>query len=404
MNSYEISEKFYALFFNGQKDFRIRDYLDNSFCDDILDVDLKKNAIKSLCHVENKYAVITSDGSYTDTYNFVARNIVYPEDREIYEELMNPSHLKERQEKSKTPNFRFAQFRNKLANGRYKWVEQVVLSGKENRVPKDHYIVYVFDIENMKNKEYGLSVTKDSSAFPKDIDENTGLLKEQSFFKLVDEALKAKTIKKPCIVNLDIEHFKFFDEWNGREVGDRLLKQVAAVLKKIADKHKGIVGYMGQDDFVLLLPFDMKCFNRIYDSIKNVILSFGFSFGFNPAIGVALIEEDVPSFVYDKASIACSMSKKNAKERITVYEAEFHSQTEREFKVILEFINALKNNEITFYLQPQCRISTKRIVGLEALTRWIKKDGTVISPSEFIPVLEKYGFITDLDKYIWEKV
>jgi len=66
-------------------------------------------------------------------------------------------------------------------------------------------------------------------------------------------------------------------------------------------------------------------------------------------------------------------------------------------------MEAFKNDEITFYLQPQCRISSGKIVGVEALARWIKKDGTVISPAIFVPVLEKYGFIPDLDMYIWEK-
>ena len=72
-------------------------------------------------------------------------------------------------------------------------------------------------------------------------------------------------------------------------------------------------------------------------------------------------------------------------------------------KSIKEIHEALKNGEVTFYLQPQCRISSSKIVGAESLARWIK-NGEIISPIDFIPILEKYGFITDLDKYIWEEV
>ena len=66
--------------------------------------------------------------------------------------------------------------------------------------------------------------------------------------------------------------------------------------------------------------------------------------------------------------------------------------------------NAIRNREMTFYLQPQCRVSTGKIVGAEALARWIRPDGSIIQPGEFIPALEKYGAIPGLDRYIWEEV
>ena len=81
---------------------------------------------------------------------------------------------------------------------------------------------------------------------------------------------------------------------------------------------------------------------------------------------------------------------------------QFHS--EQEYRVLTEFMKALQHDEITFYLQPQCRFSDGKIVGAEALARWIKKDGEIVPPGIFVPVLEKFKFITDLDKIMWEKV
>ena len=75
-----------------------------------------------------------------------------------------------------------------------------------------------------------------------------------------------------------------------------------------------------------------------------------------------------------------------------------------EKQIIEQFQFAMQNNELTFYLQPKCKIPTVEIVEAEALVRWKKADGTLISPGEFIPALENNGLISELDTYIWERV
>ena len=65
--------------------------------------------------------------------------------------------------------------------------------------------------------------------------------------------------------------------------------------------------------------------------------------------------------------------------------------------------SALDNNEFVLWFQPQFSTSSNKLVGAEALCRWINKEGQIISPSIFIPVTEKNGFIRYLDKEIWRK-
>ena len=65
--------------------------------------------------------------------------------------------------------------------------------------------------------------------------------------------------------------------------------------------------------------------------------------------------------------------------------------------------NALLNNEFVMYLQPKYSISANRIIGAEALTRWISPEKGMISPADFIPLFEKNGFIVKLDRFIWEE-
>lgn len=69
-----------------------------------------------------------------------------------------------------------------------------------------------------------------------------------------------------------------------------------------------------------------------------------------------------------------------------------------------QVIEGLKNDEFTFFLQPRVLLSNKQIQAAEALTRWVHPSLGTLAPASFIPMLEKNGFITKLDAYIWEQV
>ena len=155
----------------------------------------------------------------------------------------------------------------------------------------------------------------------------------------------------------------------------------------------------------MLVDYDQKRIDKLYSEIQETISGFGLTTGFNAAMGICFIKDaDNITDALDKASVAAFRAKHDLKNRIQIYNPESRIEEEKNYQIMLDFMKALKNDEITFFLQPQCRISTGKIVGAEALARWIKQDGTIISPGIFVPVLEKYGFIADLDKFIWEKV
>lgn len=69
-----------------------------------------------------------------------------------------------------------------------------------------------------------------------------------------------------------------------------------------------------------------------------------------------------------------------------------------------QILNGLKNQEFTFYLQPRYDLNTQQIIGAEALVRWNHAKLGMVAPSVFIPLLEKNGYITKLDQYIWKQV
>ena len=399
----DVRFELYKMFYHSQ-DVSLIDMLNSSSCDEIVEFDIENDTFKQLYHVDGKYFVPTVGLSYKDLLDFTYKYIIHPDDRGVYMGLMKIDGFFERLANSRIPDFDFAHFRYKLQDGSYRWVEQVVITGDQYGIPKGMFRMYVFDIHNIKSRQLG-KISNKSIAVAVGRDPVTGLLSSKDFLVKAQDAASAEPNKNWCLVTLDIEHFKLFDEWFGREKGNLLLANIGVILKEFEEKNRAIAGYFGQDDFTVFFEYDADKLQKLYGDIHEIIISYGLTAGFLPAFGVAMIEKDmVVVDAFDRATIAATNAKKDLKTRIVVYNTEMQFSVTNEYRILTDFMHAIQNDEITFYLQPQCEITTGQVVGAEALARWIKKDGTFVSPGEFVPVLEKYAFITDLDKFMWEKV
>ena len=398
-------DAFYKLFYNSNNnDYTIVDFLNDSSCDEIAEIDLNKNKFKQVYHTQGKYFFPLIDDSFSELFDFTCKHIVHPEDIDVFKDLMDPNHILEKLTKSRIPNLRYKQFRFKLQNGDYRWVEQCVVTGKESGLKEGVIRAYLFDIENRKNREKGQIVNEDNF-ISKDRDIITGLLAPEPFFKAAKKLINAKKEEKWCIVSIDIEKFKLYNDWFGRRAGDFLLARIGAIFSEIGHELGGVAGYFGRDNFSIVMPYDMQVIDNLFERIRGMIVSSCHSLGFVPAFGVYIINEDDDIIeAFDKSNIAVRKAKSDIRKRIYLFSPDMQSFMDNEVRILGDFMQALKNDELTFYLQPQCRISSKKIVGVESLARWVKPDGTIVSPVDFIPLLEKYGFIIDLDQYLWDKV
>lgn len=232
----------------------------------------------------------------------------------------------------------------------------------------------------------------------------TGLMFEKSFYAACEQNLADVKVNW-LLFAIDLQHFKLFNEWYGREAGDNVLSAVGHELGLIAREHGGVAGYFGSDDFALLVPAAHFDADALFARIHSAVIRHGASVGFQPAIGASYSQGIMSAYtLYDQASLAGNEAKGDPKARVKFFSQAMVSKAEEDHRVLSEFKNALANNEISFYLQPQCRSMTGQIVGAEALARWIRPDGKMVPPPSFIPTLERYGFVPDLDRYIWEQV
>ena len=232
----------------------------------------------------------------------------------------------------------------------------------------------------------------------------TGLLYEKDFYT------KCKTFLSHVQTNwlllaIDIQNFKLFNEWYGRDMGDDVLSTIGNELTTIAEAHDGVAGYFGSDDYALLVPAGHFDADVLYERVRSTIAARGASVGFLPAIGASYSQGNSSAYsLYDQASLACQEAKGDHKTRVKFFSQAMVSKAEEDYRVLSGFKQALANDEITFFLQPQCRSANGKVVGAEALARWVKPDGQIVAPGAFVPTLERHGFIPDLDRYIWEKV
>lgn len=244
------------------------------------------------------------------------------------------------------------------------------------------------------------------SAIAERIDMLTGLYRPSEFMRHANAFLEARRDGTWCIATVDMGHMRLFNEWHGQAEGDRVLADVGTVLKDIENADMGVAGYWGQDDFCVLIPFKHITVHQIYNRVREAVARHDDGVGFWPSMGVYPIDsnEEITIDAQAKAMFTNRRAKNDFKERIAVFRPEEYEHEVAFHHTLTEFQYALSNGRITYYLQPQVDMETGEIIGAEALTRWIDKDGSLISPATFIPALEESGFVVTLDKYIWQGV
>lgn len=243
-------------------------------------------------------------------------------------------------------------------------------------------------------------------AIAEHIDSLTGLYRPSEFMRRANAFLATAQGSAWCIATVDMGHMRLFNEWRGQTEGDRVLADVGTVLKDIENVGIGVAGYWGQDDFCILAPFDRDTIHRIYARVREAVARHDNGVGFWPSMGVYPIDsnEEITIDAQAKAMFTNRRTKNDFKERIAIFRPEEYEHEIAFHRTLTEFQYALSNGRITYYVQPQVDMETGEIIGAEALTRWIDKDGSLISPATFIPALEESGFVVTLDKYVWQGV
>lgn len=110
------------------------------------------------------------------------------------------------------------------------------------------------------------------------------------------------------MVAIDIEHFRLFNKLYGREAGDKLIDYIMDCLKQTAGQHAGVAGYMGGDNFAILMPDQPLLIQTLQEKITTGVKQWNNAIGFQPMIGIYPIDDISVSseMIYDRATLALS--------------------------------------------------------------------------------------------------
>lgn len=235
-------------------------------------------------------------------------------------------------------------------------------------------------------------------------DELTGLYTEQAFLHYVKQIMSFKPNKKMQLIVAKIKDFDLVNSIYGAKRADEFLCYLAEAYG--SRLHDGLLARKGSASFVsLFYGGDELDHQALIDMIDEIIENA-------PIKGVKVkygIYEDVDkslpiSAICDYASMAIETIKENYDLDIAYYTEEVAQRRIYDQMIENSFEDAMDNEEFVVYYQPKVDIDTEKVVGAEALIRWKKADGTMISPGKFIPVYERDGQIEKLDEYVFQKV
>lgn len=235
------------------------------------------------------------------------------------------------------------------------------------------------------------------------LDRLTGLYNQMGFRQKATELLENAPDKEYVLYVGNINRLKNINDLYGVDIGDKVICHVAKWLYNFVG-NKGIVSRYGGGAFAFLFEYNPDM-TRAYEAMENVDLkSLGIYFPITMRHGVIKLKGN--SIGISDAINLCSYAAEKVTDRTRNVTAEYDDTMHREMQVETEITlmmrDAMDNGEFVLYLQPQYNHKTGKIVGAEALSRWLKSDGSIVSPGLFIPVFEKNGFIKDMDKYVWE--
>ncbi len=239
------------------------------------------------------------------------------------------------------------------------------------------------------------------------IDHLTGIYNREGFYKATEELFLKNPDKEFVIAYWNVHRFKIINELFGRHAGDEVLKNMADMIRSAYQGVEGTYGRMESDNFVACFPAELlKGSREFVRSGEITYMNEGTEYHFSACYGIYLVRDrniSIASMV-DRSRIAMDTVKTSYVKPYAYYNNTMRENIVMEQMLMSECDAAIRENQFEVYYQPVCNALDGSIISAEALVRWRHPEKGMISPGIFIPLFERNGYISVLDRYIWDKV
>ena len=272
----------------------------------------------------------------------------------------------------------------------------------------------VQDVTQLKNAEEEIRLL----AF---YDGLTGLANRILFMDRLDREIAASKRHERifALLFLDLDQFKRINDTFGHHVGDLLLKSVSETLQKcirntdtaarvVNTESEAFIARLGGDEFILLLsdinaPENASVVaRRILQEMPKTHELEGHSVSVTTSIGISTFPTDGENseLLLKHADSAMYHAKETGRNNYQFYKESLNAAVLERFSIEQDLKHAMEREEFVLHYQPLIELSTRKIIGTEALIRWMHPQKGMIPPDKFIPLAEESGLIVEINKWV----
>lgn len=289
------------------------------------------------------------------------------------------------------------EYRFRHKDGHYRWLldETKVVSDEEGKPIE--LVGYCIDITDRKAQQAELEHQALHDAL-------TGLPNRSLLVDRLNFGLRTAQRDRTslALLLLDLNRFKDINDTLGHQVGDQVLREVAARMT-MPLRETDTVARLGGDEFAVLLPVvtDLERARevaaRVLEALSQPFEVGELSLDVGASIGIALypIHAEDGSRLLQCADVAMYVAKQN-NSHVALYDACKDHNSVRHLTLTGELRRAIERNELALYYQPKIDLRTQRVCGVEALARWHHPTHGFIPPNEFVAQAEHTGLIQPL--------
>ena len=236
----------------------------------------------------------------------------------------------------------------------------------------------------------------------------TGLPNRSYFQDFLGQALARAQQEKSqvSLLFIDLDRFKHINDSQGHEVGDQVL---CVVGKRLDEQLRAddFVARLGGDEFAIILthpPASRAASRLVRKLLKSLAEPFKLDkrrYAVGASIGISVFPDDGldANTLLRQADLAMYQAKKR-RSGFEYFSDELNTVAQQQLSLENGLRQALDQGELALAYQPKLDLASGRVVGLEALVRWLPRTGGMISPDRFIPVAEETGLIMPLGRWV----